>query len=135
MPPIRNTPELKELTYAPLPWDTHPIDLVEQPQGWGPFNGPWTPWDFLDPAASISDGYDGDNEWQFAPPADILTVFGDRSLDLVGNTSYDVMAEQVQSQQEQSYTSTIANVVPNPNRGNFLKALRDALMGTGAANG
>lgn len=130
MPPMRENPVLRQLTYAPLPYETHPIDLYDGPQGWGPFNGPWTPWDFLDPSASVSDGYDGDNEWRFAPPYELLTVFGDRSIDFVNNTSYDVNAQQMMAQEEQSYTSTIANVIPNPNRGNFLKALKSALSGS-----
>lgn len=118
-------PTLEHLQYAPLPYQTHPIDTYHGPQGWGPFWGPWTPWDWHDPAAHISDRYGmgESNEWQFAPPYDVITLFHDHSLGYAANTSYQAEAQRSASEQELSYTSTISNAVPAP--GSFIQRLRE----------
>ena len=120
---------LRALTFGSLPYDTHPIDTYDGPQGFGPFWGPWTPIDFADPAASVAYmyGHGESNDWEFAPDYDIITVFSDHSLDFAWNTSYDVGAMNAQDEAQQSYNSTIANVVPNPNASSFISRLRDAL--------
>lgn len=126
---MMETPVLRNLTFAPLPWQTHPIDLYDGPQGWGPFTGPWTPWDWHDPADAIAYtyGHGESNEWQFAPDYDIITVFGDPSLDWAWNTSYDAVAEQDAADSQMAYTSTIANVVaPSPS---LLDRFRSAIGG------
>jgi len=127
---LGNQPTIRDLRFAPLPLATHPIDLYDGPQGWGPFYGPWTPWDFRDPASSISDHYGmgESNDWQFAPPYDIITVFHDPSLDWVYNTSYDVSAEHAQAADEIQYSSTISNQVP-AHTGGFLQRLASVLRG------
>lgn len=129
MPPIMNRPVIRRLTFAPLPYETHPIDTYEGPQGWGPFNGAWTPWDWMDPADEISDVYGSgeSNEWMFGPSYDLLTLFGDDSLDFVNNTSYDAVAAQNTEEQQLAYTSTIANVIPRKN--DFLDRLRGIISG------
>lgn len=135
MPPIMNRPVVRKLTFAPLPYETHPIDTYEGPQGWGPFNGAWTPWDWMDPADDISDHYGSgeSNEWQFAPPYDMLTLFGDDSLDFVNNTSYAAVAQQTAQENDLAYTSTIANVVPRG--GDFLSRLREIVSGNQGQGG
>ena len=122
-------PVLRPLTFAPLPYDTHPIDTYQGPQGWGPFYGPWTPWDFRDPAASVSYEYGNgeSNDWQFAPDYDVYTVFADHSLDLAWNTSYDNSMQQAEDERSKSRTSTIANVVAQSGP-SFFTRLRDALQ-------
>lgn len=122
-------PVVRQLEFAPLPWETHPIDLYQGPQGWGPFNGAWTPWDWMDPADDIAYtyGHGETNEWQFAPPYQTLTLFDDSSLDFVNNTSYAAVAQQAQADQETAYTSTIANVVSRPP--SMLSRLRAAMNG------
>lgn len=124
-------PTLRNLTYAPLPYDTHPIDTYDGPQGWGPFYGPWTPFDFPDLAADIAYtyGHGESNDWLFAPPYDVVTVFGDRSLEFDWNTSYDAAMTQAQEERQQSYTSTIANVIPNASQSSLLSKLREVLQG------
>lgn len=86
---------LRELEYAPLPWQTHPIDTApSQSQGWGPFHGPYSPWDF-DSAKDVMTGgwglditWDlGDNAVTYAPPYAVTTLMQDRSVDLVSNQS------------------------------------------------
>lgn len=112
---ILTLPVLEEVEYGELPYITHPIDTVTGRQGWGPFTGPWTPWDWMDPADDISDSWSGSNDWQVALPYDLLTVFGDNSLDYAWSTSYDVAAEQAAAQDSHAQTSTIANVTaPRP---------------------
>lgn len=129
MPPIVNRPVIRQLTFAPLPYETHPIDTYEGPQGWGPFNGAWTPIDWDDPADMISYEYGSgeSNDWEFAPPYDMLTLFGDDSLDFVNNTSYAAVAQQRVEEDNLAYTSTIANVIPRTS--NFLDRLRDIISG------
>ncbi len=125
---MTNQPVLRELTYGSLDWVTHPIDLYDGPQGWGPFNGPWTPIDFADPAADISYMYGSgeSNDWEFAPPYDVISVFADHSLDFAWNTSYDVAAERAAKERAQEYNSTIANVSAPPT---MLSRLRYVLQG------
>jgi hypothetical protein len=126
---VMEMPTIRPLSYGSLDWVTHPIDLYDGPQGWGPFYGPWTPWDFRDPAADIafSYGMGESNEWQFAPPYDVITVFGDPALEWVNNTSYDSAMAQAQEERQTSYNSTIANVVPNDGNSSFLNRLQDML--------
>ena len=128
-------PVLRHVTYESLPWQTHPIDLVDAPQGWGPFNGAWTPWDWHDPANDISDHYGSgeSNEWLFSPfTADgngvgWYTVFGDPAMDYAFNTSYDAVAQQ--EAEDYGNTSTIANVVSSSHGTSMIQRLRDAIMG------
>ena len=129
---VQEIPTLRSLTFGSLPYDTHPIDTYDGPQGWGPFYGPWTPWDFRDPAADISYVYGSgeSNDWQFAPDYDVITLFADHSLDYVANSSWDVAAQNSEDEQRTSYTSTIANVVPQP-APSWLRRLRDSLQGQG----
>lgn len=128
---MQELPTLRNLEFSSFPWQTHPIDMYHGPQGWGPFYGPWTPWDWHDPAAHISDRYGSgeSNEWQFAPPYEIATLFADPSLRWAYNTSADVAAEQEEARQEVSYTSTISNQVPAP--GSFFGRLRELINGRG----
>lgn len=128
-------PTLRDLHFAPLPYQTHPIDLYDGPQGWGPFYGPWTPWDFRDPAASIAYtyGHGESNDWQFAPPYDVITVFADPSLNWAGNTSYDIAMQNAQNEQQTAQSSTIANVVPKTS--SFLSKLRDVLLNSSDEGG
>jgi hypothetical protein len=102
--------ELIPLRYAPLPWETHPIDTSNGPNGWGPFHGPWTPQDFWSPYWGIDATWDlGDNAIWFAPGYGNLTVYEDSSIDFVANTSYLVdMQRQVQNV-SQSFANTMAN--------------------------
>lgn len=126
---MQELPTLRPLTFAPFPFQTHPIDTYDGPQGWGPFYGPWTPWDFHDPAAQIAYtyGHGESNDWEFAPPYEITTLFQDRSLEWVFNTSYDVEAQNAEAEAEIQYTSTISNQVPAP--GSFINRLRGILRG------
>lgn len=125
-------PVLRQLTFAPLPLQTHPIDTYDGPQGWGPFNGAWTPWDWHDPAVHISDRYGSgeSNEWEFAPPYDVITLFSDHSLSYVNNTSYALEVQRDKEEQDRAYTSTAANA--RAGRGQSVIArLREMLTGGG----
>jgi hypothetical protein len=110
-------PVLKKLRYAPLPWDTHPIDTApDQPQGWGPFNGPYSPWDFIDPAtfmgmSGINIGYNTDvYQTDHAPGYHDITVFEDRSTASVNNVLVKAANDgSPQMTPGVTYTSTIAN--------------------------
>lgn len=127
-------PVLRHVRYESLPWDTHPIDLVEAPQGWGPFNGAWTPWDWHDPANEISDHYGSgeSNDWEFSPfitegdGGGWYTVFGDPAMDYV-NTSYDAIAEQ--EAEDYGNSSTISNVISSSHGTSMLDRLRQAIAG------
>lgn len=100
----------RQLTYAPLPWDTHPIDTVTGSQGWGPFEGPWTPQDFISPFWGIDITWAaGDNATTYSPPYDILTLQEDPSLDFVSNSSLLATLERAVSGVTQRFTSTISN--------------------------
>jgi hypothetical protein len=77
---------LRQITYAPFPWETHPIDTVPtQQQGWGPFWGPWQQVDFADPQAAIDLGYSGSNAVTYGPGYADITIFKDPSTSLVNN--------------------------------------------------
>lgn len=83
---------LVNLSYAPLPWQTHPIDTTpDAPQGWGPFDGPWSPFDFPDLTTSMfGDGIDityaqADNNVAVGVPG-VLGLFLDNSTSLVNNS-------------------------------------------------
>lgn len=85
--------EIRHLQYAPLPWQTHPIDLASGSQGWGPFQGPWQPVDFASPAMAMGNGgiditYNkGDNRLRLSPPYQVATVFRDNATSFVNNSS------------------------------------------------
>jgi hypothetical protein len=108
--------QLKSLTYAPLPYETHPIDTTpSQQQGWGPFHGPYTPWDFESAIESQAPGgidifwTQGDNVGvvDYAPPYAVLTIMQDKSLDLVNNQGMvSVMAQNANAAPN---TSTFSN--------------------------
>lgn len=127
---VMDLPTIRPLTYGSFDWATHPIDTYDGPQGWGPFYGPWTPWDFRDPAADLAYTYGmgESNEWQFAPDYDVITLFADHSLNYDWNTTYDTAMEAARDEQQTSYTSTIANVVPNEGNQSFLAKLADMLQ-------
>ena len=108
------------LTYAPLPYDTHPIDTTpSQQQGYGPFTGPYTPLDFRDVAGSIglsgiSNGYNLAvfNLADHGPGYHDITLFSDPSLDRV-NAVLTKLNNDGNKQPGMSYSNTIANgVVP-----------------------
>lgn len=102
---------LKQLTYAPLPLETHPIDIAYGPQGWGPFDGPWTPEDFWSPYWGINATWmSGDNATLIAPGYDIISLFDDPSIDFAANHSF--LAElQRDAGRAVNYGNTIANGV------------------------
>jgi hypothetical protein len=106
---------LKKLTFSAMPWETHPIDLVSQPQGWGPFRGPWQGEEssFINPAAYIDIGYgQSDNTWRFGPGYGKGTLFMDRSGQLVNNAS-PLAVLQAAFAGAASSTATIGNgVIP-----------------------
>lgn len=115
----------KRLEYQSLPYITHPIDIVIGHQGWGPFNGPWSPIDFFDPAADISIGYGAaSNAWQFTPRY-TYSIFGDPSLDYVDNAA----ALNAVSRGSEVYgqSSTIGNVLGQSSSAGLLARIRSAL--------
>lgn len=122
-------PTIRPLEFGSFDWQTHPIDTYDGPQGWGPFYGPWTPWDFRDPAADLAFTYGmgESNEWQFAPDYDVITLFADASLSYDWNTSYDVAMDNARDEQQTSFTSTIANVVPNDSSESFMTRLANLI--------
>lgn len=81
--------------FAPLPLETHPIDTVEQSQGWGPFAGYYSPLDFMSARDIVAPGgiditwLSGDNAATVHQPPNyhVLTIMNDRSVNLVGNTN------------------------------------------------
>lgn len=109
-------PIWKRLTYRPWDVQSHPIDLVEGPQGWGPFDGPYTPKDYLSPAtmmgmSGINIGY---NVQAFVtdhgPGYHDITVFPDRSTSSVNNVLVKAANDQTPGMTPGvTYTSTIAN--------------------------
>lgn len=112
---------MDELSYSPLPWQTHPIDTVHEQQGWGPFFGPYTPWNFPDPAtfmagAGIDDSWlQGDNRAvvDYSPPYEILTLQVDNSTVFVNNALKRLSGSDGGS--TRVYSSTISNAAnPNP---------------------
>lgn len=84
-------PIRRELVYYPFDWQTHPIDCVQQSQGWGPMAGPYTPFNFPSVAMSMGNGgiditYNaGDNQNRYGVPFATMTIFADRSTALVNN--------------------------------------------------
>ena len=109
-------PVWKKLRFAPLDWQTHPIDTApDQPQGWGPFDGPYTPKDYIDPVSfmgmsGINIGYTDDAyRIDHGPGYHDITVFPDRSTSSVNNVLTG--ARNNESPPPGVYTSTIANTV------------------------
>jgi hypothetical protein len=106
----------KKLTYRSWDVQSHPIDLAEGPQGWGPFDGPYTPKDYLDPVAfmgmsGISVGYNVEAlTVDHGPGYHDITIFPDRSTESVNNALVKAINnETVGSSPSTSYTSTISN--------------------------
>ena len=125
-------------TYAPLPWQSHPIDTVQGPQGWGAFNGPWTPRDFLSSTAMASGGsgissswIQGDNTVFTAPPYQTMTVFPDRSGGFVNNQLQQALGSVNGQTDGKIYSSTMSNGTSNAvaSSATFLSRLRSALGG------
>lgn len=126
--PDQGTPTyLQPLTYAPLPWNTHPIDTTpDAPQGWGPYNGPWSPQDFGSPAMAVNIYWtQGDNDLagQLAPGYDELTLYQDNSLDMVNNAPFLGGLVPAVEAAALSATSTISNVVSKSALGRFRSAV------------
>lgn len=131
---------LRQLSYAPLAWETHPIDLAFGSQGWGPFLGPWQHVDFADPASMIDITYDtGNNALDYGPGYDEISLFSDPSIDMVHNTSFlSTLAQAAESAiGGRASTATIANgIQTDAGTGGSagLTRLR-GLLGIGAPNG
>lgn len=85
---------LTPLTFAPLPFATHPIDTANQPQGFGPFSGPWQPEDYRG-AKDVSAGGELNITWyatsasspMTVAPSTVLTIAQDRSLQSARNAN------------------------------------------------
>jgi len=132
----------RKLAYAPLPWDTHPIDLAFGPQGWGPFAGPYTPLDFRDVAGSIgisgiSNGYNLNafNSADHGPGYHDITLFHDPSLDRV-NAVLSKLSGAPGKTPGATYSNTISNGWENAQaqskttRGaTLLASLKSSLLG------
>ncbi len=110
----------KPLRYESLPWETHPIDIAIGPQGWGPFDGPYTPKDYItsqQAAAGMSGLNIGYNDAVFhtdhAPGYHDITIFPDRAQDSVNNIL--VQAQNEQYPAAPAYSSTIANALTRVN--------------------
>lgn len=85
----------RHITYAPFDWATHPIDTVQQSQGWGPMAFPYTPINFESAKDSQTGGsglditwFKGDNTTDRAPTYAVLTLMNDKSLSLVNNQGF-----------------------------------------------
>lgn len=125
------TEQLRQLTYAPLPWETHPIDLAYGSQGWGPMMGPWQPSDFVSQAAGIDITYaSGDNNEVRAPAPGYgtLTLFHDDSLNRVHNSSLLATLAQAASGASDRLRSGAATISNG-------RSQQDATDGTGASLG
>jgi hypothetical protein len=106
------TERMEHLTYAPLPWETHPIDTVTGIQGWGPFQGPYTPFNFPELVTGMAQGgiditwNQGNNNTAIAPGYAVGTIQMDNSLALVNNRLAQM---QVDASATRNYSSTISN--------------------------
>jgi len=102
----------ERLSYQALPWDTHPIDTVHGPQGWGPMNGPYTPFNFPELVTNMANGgiditwSAGSNLTMLAPPYGVTTIFTDNSTALVNAQLAAINDEAAKSR---GYSSTISN--------------------------
>lgn len=121
------TEQQQHLNYAPLPWQTHPIDQAFGSQGWGPMDGPYSPLDFVSAKDSQSGGsgiditwLKGDNSTSFAPTYATLSLLSDKSIDLVANHGFmgTLMQEsgqpQLNSTISQASTVQTSGVAPTP---------------------
>lgn len=114
--PIGMHEVMRKTTYAPLPWETHPIDTVVGPQGWGPFEGPYSPKDYLPQGncAGISGLDIGYNKDPFLPDHgpgySEVTIFTDRSTDLVNGVLTNAQNNGAQHANP-AYSSTISNAI------------------------
>jgi len=105
--------ELKSLEYAPLPWQTHPIDTTPcQSQGWGPMSGPYTPYNYNSAKDCMTGGFGldttrdlADNRITYAPSYNVLTLMQDKSISYVNNAG--MTATMMQEQGPKSF-ATIA---------------------------
>lgn len=138
---------LRQLTYAPLDYATHPIDTAPfQEHGWGPFEGAYTPWDFAS-AKDIMGGvlgiditYDfGDNRTLPAVPFNVMTIMQDKSLSFVDNEGF--VATLLRQSGQRSSNATISNaptvqttgVTPTPSGVvGFWQSLGSLLRGNGS---
>lgn len=111
------TEQRHNITYEPLPYATHPIDTVPtQWQGWGPFEGPYTPWNFQSAKDIVAPGgiditwLSGNNQQVISPgiPFAVITLMQDRSLDLANNPGLTAVLAQNVAASTPS-TSTFSN--------------------------
>lgn len=77
------------IQFGTFDYSTHPIDYAKGWTGWGPFDGPWTPFDFPQFGRNIDiTWHGGDNAWAFGPPGSGgagAMVFPSRAQDFVAN--------------------------------------------------
>lgn len=94
-PPNIGAPNVSEqipgIQFGSFPWATHPIDYAKGWTGWGPFDGPWTPFDFPQFGRDIDiTWHSGNNAWLVGPPGSGgqgAMIFPDRSQRLVANSA------------------------------------------------
>ena len=109
-------PIWKRVTYRALDVQSHPIDTVEGPQGWGPFDGPYSPRDYLCPQtqmamSGINVGYNLKTDiTDHAPGYHDITVFTDRSTASVNNALEQARNDET-VQAGSIYSSTISNTI------------------------
>lgn len=130
---------LERIEYAPLPYNTHPIDTVTGYQGFGPFDGPYTPWNFPDSQDIAAPGgvniywtEQGSNKVDFAPPYAVLTAMTDRSIEFANNPGLTAVLMQNAAASPNTSTASNANPVQltgvNPataSQHGFFSTLRD----------
>lgn len=134
-----STEQLDHIEYGSLPYATHPIDTVTGYQGFGPFDGPYTPWDFADSQDIAAPGgvnvywtTQGDNRTDYAPPYAVITAMQDRSLDFASNPGLTAVLMQNAAASPNTSTASNANNVQltgvNPatvSQHGFFSTLRD----------
>lgn len=95
--------------YHALPYETHPIDLIDHPNGWGWKLGPWMPVQYENPADGISIAWSGANDVMISPPYDVTTLFDDPSTARVANVSlFAALTDAVKSAARRT-SATIGN--------------------------
>jgi len=121
---------LRPLTYAPMAWETHPIDLAYGSQGWGPFHGPWTPEDFMSPFWGIDATWmQGDNAIWYAPGYANFTVFEDPSIDFAANHSLFASLQAEVQNYAAGFGNTMASGISQDSAPSPIQALRTGKRG------
>lgn len=131
--------QVMKLTYEPLPWQTHPIDIAKGSQGWGPMNGPYTPFNFPDLVSNMGDGginitwLQGEaeaNKIRHGPGySDLGSIFTDNATSFVNNQQNPLTLANIPVPMSSTITQHVTPGQQMSAKLSLLASLKNALLG------